>query len=786
MDNSLQHTRKTVGVLINSIDGFSRSPVLLGITKIAESRNINVLFFVGSSLKAKLRTDIQKNVIYSLTNTQKLDGLILWSSSLVHYINLDEYEKFIESYSKIPMISVGIPLKDKPSLIFDNNSSMLLLLNHLIEYHKYTRIAFICGPNSNPDAIARLNAYEEALIKHNIPIDRNLIVDGDFTEQSSCQAICQLINNNKLLPEVIVAANDEMAIGAYYQLKQMGIEVGKDIALTGFDNIEAAKYFSPPFTTVSQPIFEMAVQAMELISDMIDNCEIPKYTYFKGELIIRESCGCLDETKNGCSIKANLNLSITSDFEKKIKTFELNLKSKQNFIINSTIKSLEVSLMQIPKCRKFISDLLISFTSDIIEKNSEGKFINTLTGILKYSIITIGHDCCYKEALHTFRNLILEIINDYEILNLAQNIFYNASMVIGDILLNKETIDKYKLIRMYKGTRSILQNYNSAMNTEELTTAVQTALSCYEITQCYLCIYDKPVKNADSNNFYIPDSIKLILSYNEGKIGNIQYFNTKDLLPDEFLYQEKRTDLILLPLFSNDGHFGFIALDKNATDGFVYETFREQISSTLKSQMLLNERRKAEEELNLAIKDLEKLNGELRSIYVIDELTGLLNRRGFMIHGGDLYKSAIKTGEKFIFLFGDLDELKLINDTYGHKEGDAALIAAGNILKNSIGDDGIAARLGGDEFTAIVTHKSTLEEINELKEYIMCNFNNYNSSSCKPYEIHMSIGFSTCTSQSNVTFESIIDEADKKLYENKHERKRINRIKANRRKIITT
>ena len=78
----------------------------------------------------------------------------------------------------------------------------------------------------------------------------------------------------------------------------MGIEVGIDIALTGFDNVETVRSFSPAFTTIEQPIFEMASMAAKFIDIILDGQSVPQCTYLKGKLIIRESCGCSNILKN--------------------------------------------------------------------------------------------------------------------------------------------------------------------------------------------------------------------------------------------------------------------------------------------------------------------------------------------------------------------------------------------------------------------------------------------------------------------------------------------------------
>ncbi|MCM8776092.1 MAG: diguanylate cyclase, partial [Candidatus Omnitrophica bacterium] len=97
-----------------------------------------------------------------------------------------------------------------------------------------------------------------------------------------------------------------------------------------------------------------------------------------------------------------------------------------------------------------------------------------------------------------------------------------------------------------------------------------------------------------------------------------------------------------------------------------------------------------------------QLQESLRSLTIVDELTGLYNRRGFLIHAEQQVKLANRTRRGFFLLFADLDDFKKINDNFGHPEGDNALRETAKILKTTFRGSDIKARMGGDEFAVIV------------------------------------------------------------------------------------
>ncbi|WP_411679270.1 diguanylate cyclase [Clostridium thailandense] len=163
---------------------------------------------------------------------------------------------------------------------------------------------------------------------------------------------------------------------------------------------------------------------------------------------------------------------------------------------------------------------------------------------------------------------------------------------------------------------------------------------------------------------------------------------------------------------------------------------------------------------------IEKLVEENKSVY-IDELTGILNRRGFYEQGDNLFKATSTTGGKFTLFYGDLNRLKTINDSFGHKEGDEAIKNTAQIFKNSFAESDIVARMSGDEFVAIAVNKASEEESKKIIELINSNFYKYNLISKKPYKLSISMGYSMCIPSTNTTFKELLHKADTMLYEAK-------------------
>lgn len=167
-----------------------------------------------------------------------------------------------------------------------------------------------------------------------------------------------------------------------------------------------------------------------------------------------------------------------------------------------------------------------------------------------------------------------------------------------------------------------------------------------------------------------------------------------------------------------------------------------------------------------AFTENERLVEENKAIY-IDELTGILNRRGFYKQGGDLFKAALITGGRFTLFYADLNKFKNINDSFGHQEGDEAIKRTAYLINNSFGNDDIVARMSGDEFVAIAVNKASEEEAEKIIENIKSNFYKYNLNSKKPYALSICVGYSIYKAGIAVTFDELIQTADAMLYDKK-------------------
>ena len=168
--------------------------------------------------------------------------------------------------------------------------------------------------------------------------------------------------------------------------------------------------------------------------------------------------------------------------------------------------------------------------------------------------------------------------------------------------------------------------------------------------------------------------------------------------------------------------------------------------------------------------ELEKTNERLRNLSLTDELTGLNNRRGFMILANGLLKFSRRANHPLCLLYIDMDSLKNINDTFGHAHGDSALTYFAHILTRTFRDSDVIARMGGDEF-AVLTIDATEGSLKSIQARLQSNVDTHNLESGRDYALSFSLGIIRVDLNSTFTVEALLAQADEAMYAHKKEKK---------------
>ena len=171
----------------------------------------------------------------------------------------------------------------------------------------------------------------------------------------------------------------------------------------------------------------------------------------------------------------------------------------------------------------------------------------------------------------------------------------------------------------------------------------------------------------------------------------------------------------------------------------------------------------------LDVTEKKELEAKLQTMSMADELTNLYNRRGFFTVSEQQLKMANRINREILCFFIDLDRMKWINDTLGHKEGDNALIGAANILRETFREADVIGRIGGDEFAVLAVGTNEIS-VEVLMERLQKHVDNYNAQEERPYKLSLSIGVTCCSFLHQQSIDELMSAADALMYEKKKEK----------------
>ncbi len=170
----------------------------------------------------------------------------------------------------------------------DGEYGMRMIVRHLTQ-EGHGRLAFIAAPDDLMFAHHRLQGFRAGLREAGIPIEEALVVQGDLSEKGGYEQARRLLDRPSP-PTAIAACNDLMALGAISAARERGLVVGRDIAITGFDDIPMAEHSSPPLTTVHQPIYQIGQMVCQMLVGLLQGGEIEQdHIILKPSLVIRQS-----------------------------------------------------------------------------------------------------------------------------------------------------------------------------------------------------------------------------------------------------------------------------------------------------------------------------------------------------------------------------------------------------------------------------------------------------------------------------------------------------------------
>ena len=283
-------------------------------------------------------------------------------------------------------------------------------------------------------------------------------------------------------------------------------------------------------------------------------------------------------------------------------------------------------------------------------------------------------------------------------------------------------------------------------------------LECEKFTLCLSEDWqdDYSSESIPETNEYYSECMSAPFIWDKGERRKVECFHSNEMFPEGF--EERGCVNYFLPLHYSDRCLGYYIFTNSEfpTYSLLCHTLTMILSNSLENIRKLFH--------------LNKVNAELKRLYVIDPLCNIYNRNGFYNHADDIFNKCVAECRQIMISFIDMDGLKFINDNYGHNEGDFAIQRLANTISNCCGQGCICARFGGDEFVYFDPNAGS-SAADSLSKKITKSLESLNKLIQKPYAISASIGSVITVAQKDDTLFSIIKMADDKMYEVKKEKK---------------
>ena len=267
----LQKTR-SIGVIAEDMTIFSIPDIIDGITEQCEQVDYQILLINLRLYKKYNDTYYSKDDYYEVVHREikklmqkQVEGIIYVASHerpiLCIPENLPIPAVMAYGYSRTPKV---------PSVVVDERKGAYEITKYLIE-NGHTRIGVIMGKADSIHAQSRLVGYQEALFDSGILYSPGFVTEGDWNRESGYEGITKLLAKDIT---AVFCMNDLMAGGVYDRLAELGMTVGEDLSVVGYDNRELSSYYNPPLTTIDLPLHDIGYRASEIMIEMLEGREI--------------------------------------------------------------------------------------------------------------------------------------------------------------------------------------------------------------------------------------------------------------------------------------------------------------------------------------------------------------------------------------------------------------------------------------------------------------------------------------------------------------------------------
>jgi methyl-accepting chemotaxis protein/DNA-binding LacI/PurR family transcriptional regulator len=571
-----QGERLTIGYMNQNLQEAWAILPWRGATDSARKHGVNLVSLHGNSIREKSGYMAEENAIYDLVRNKKIDGLIVWHGHLTKNLDKNGVDDFFRSYG-VPLVTVEGEHERYPCVTYGNYAGMKLLMSHLIDHHRFSKIGYVGLVKNHSGFEARHRGYLDSMREHGLKIEDYFVRpwcqwDRTFEGRPVDELLDQwLVSALSEGMEAIVGSADPNAAWVVGRLEKAGKRVPYDVSVVGFDGFQEYRVLTPSLTTIYPSWFEVGSKAVDVIVDIIQKKTVAKKTEVAPVLVTAQTCGCLEQ-----SIVLAGNASgrgaVHARGKKAIERIDGLLSPEGAGTRQSYGESLLAALM----------------------RDARGKGGNSFLSLVDMSMresirraLDLG---IWQDVLSLLRiRLGAELLTPLQRKS-AEVVLHQARVLASIISSRNQENAKYGEISMMNAQQYFGLRLISTFDLEEIVELIVKDLPAINIKECYISLYDNPksYKYPDP----VPEWSTLILAYTEkGRIPLPKEglrFPTRQMVPDDLWKSDGAKNLSVNALFFQDNQIGFAVFDAGIMTGSVYGRLASQISGALQGAMLLS------------------------------------------------------------------------------------------------------------------------------------------------------------------------------------------------------
>lgn len=342
--------------------------------------------YVLASYDSDAEFQKKEQEIFTLAKAEDYDGMLCAVNSVGNDTVMEKLIGDWKEHGK-PVLSIDQQLPGASFIGVDNYHAFYELVEHMVKVHGCRTINYLGGPKEHEENRERFQAFTDCLAHYNIPVESDRVLHLNFVHSDGDLAYHIWKEKNMHLPDAVICANDNMAVGYCSAAARDGYCAPDDFKITGFDNFDEGQFFCPSITSVNRNWEQLGYDSVSHILDLIDKKEAGNEFFSKGKIVQNESCGC------GMG-KRDLRSDFRNMYLEKIQEEHLEEKQRKNRQLLCTSSTLEEFRYNLKPCfeRLGVSNMIFRLNPGALTGGKDTKFVG-----YEQHMLEISGDTGWKE-----------------------------------------------------------------------------------------------------------------------------------------------------------------------------------------------------------------------------------------------------------------------------------------------------------------------------------------------------------------------------------------------------